>query len=219
MCFHFVTCCSWSWFFIVLSRLHIPVIMHNFVMLFSDPGFFSIHYIGQWQCPPYIMSSIHALRQALMRSTVAQDYMYLRVHWEVNEWSDRLIDLRCVNGSSPGEKVSYALSFTTPGFFLHLYICVFCETVLCPVLITPLSHTDSLKWLIGCLGLFAFSTTLFTCFEACSSVHQRMVTRALFFPLRNLYDICHRVLQSEVNVPTGPPALFFCSGPVWETAL
>ena len=183
-------------------------------MLFSDPGFFSIHYIGQWQCPPYIMSSIHALRQALIRSTVAQDYMYLRVHWEVNEWSDRLIDLRCVNGSSPGEKVSYALSFTTPGFFLHLYICVFCETVLCPVLITPLSHTDSLKWLIGCLGLFAFSTTLFTCFEACSSVHQRMVTRALFFSVEKFIrhmSPCAAVGGKCSDRPTGSFFLFRAS--------
>lgn len=46
------------------------------------------------------------------------------VHWEVNEWSDRLIDLRCVNGSSPGEKVSScSLFFTTSGFFVHLYYC------------------------------------------------------------------------------------------------
>lgn len=84
------------------------------------------------------------------------------VHWKVNEWSDRLIDLRCVNGSSLGEKVcSCSLLFYNLWLihaFIYLCVCVFflCETIFCPVLITPLSLTDSLKWLIGCSGLCFF---------------------------------------------------------------
>ena len=182
-------------------------------MLFSDPGFFSIHYIGQWQCPPYIMSSIHALRQALMRSTVAQDYMYLRVHWEVNEWSDRLIDLRCVNGSSPGEKVSYALSFTTPGFFLHLYICVFCETTM------PSSH-NSLKshrlikvidWLLGAFCFFHHSIYLFWSVFECAPAYGN--TSSLFSVEKFIRHMspCAAVGGKCSDRPTGSFFLFRAS--------
>ena len=95
--------------------------------------------------------------QTLMLSTVAQDYMYLfsslRSKWMVRQinWSQM-----CEWFQSWWESY-FLLSVLQPLAHSCIYIFVFfCETVFCPVLITPLSHTDSLKWLIGCSGLCFF---------------------------------------------------------------
>ena len=132
------------------------------------------------ECLPYIRSSCIDTPMPLW-CTVAQNYIILIVHWEVNEWSDRLIDLRCLNGSSPGEKVSsYSLFYNQWLIPTLICLCFLWDHIL------PSSHNSFkshrlikvIDWLLGVLLFPSVYLPVLEHIGVCTSV---MVTRSLSF--------------------------------------